>query len=247
MTGEEPPIIFNNVSKHYGDLKALANVSFSVQAGQILGLLGPNGAGKTTAAKLTVGLIQPSAGSVRLLGQPTGDNRLVADRIGYAADDPALYPKLTPLEMVDLVAALRGIPTQVAADKALPVLERLRFDMRGLERFTHTLSRGNKRKLGLALTLLHDPTVLVCDEPTDSLDALAVRELRGILDELRKRRVAVLLATNDLATAESLCDVVAMIISGEIRYLRTADEIRPNYEAQKSRLEKMFYEQISDD
>ncbi len=239
-------LTFSAVTKRYADAEALRSVNLDVRPGEIFGLLGPNGAGKTTAAKLAVGLLRPTAGVVLLRGKDihAGDSEL-DHLVGYVPDEPMLYPKLTGGEMLEFVAALRAI----SRERCRAVLDDFRgqfaLDSDLFDRFTLTYSRGTKRKLALLLGLLHDPALLVLDEPTESLDASAVRGLRQLLVAKRAQGTAILLSTNDLASAELLCDRIGILSQGELVFTGSGETVRERHAQQTRKLEALFYEKVT--
>lgn len=241
-----PLLRFDEVSKNYGGIRALDAVSFTIKPGEIYGLLGPNGAGKTTALKLAVGLLKPTSGAIQLLGQDIanwGDD--LGRVIGYLPDEPALYPKLTGREMLDLIAALRKIGPKDVDERFPAYAELLSFEAALLDRFMLTYSRGARRKFALILATLHDPSLLLLDEPTESLDPLATRNLQVLLGEMRSQGKGIVLATHNLVVAERLCDRVGLLDTGRLLFEGTMEEVRQSYAGERAKLEALFFEKLS--
>jgi len=217
---DEPPALeLRNVSKRYhlrdgGELPAVDSLSLEVRRGEIVALLGPNGAGKTTAMQLALGLLELDAGEARLFG---GHPELIATRrrIGYAPDAP-LFPKaLTGLEVLGLHAALLGFPRAEARARATRFAEEVGI-AEPARRKIATYSRGQQQRLGVALSLLGDPDLLLLDEPTAGLDPAGVAAMRELLAGLRSRGAAVLLNSHLLSEVERVCDRVLFIKGGRV-------------------------------
>jgi ABC-2 type transport system ATP-binding protein len=213
-----PPggIRLDRVSKAFGNLTAVDDLSLAVRPGEVYGLIGPNGSGKTTTVRLLVGLYRPTAGRVTLDGLNLAEAPAAAKAIlGYIPDEPILYDRLTGREFLHLMGELYGVPMPLRAAR----LERLlaRFPLGGvLDDPTGAYSRGNKQKLVILAALLHEPRILVLDEPIVGLDpesALAVREL---VREFARAGGAVLLCTHTLSFAEAVCDRVGLIVGGRL-------------------------------
>lgn len=204
------------IEKRFGDRQILHGIDLTVAGGQVLGLLGPNGAGKTTTIRILVGLSQPSSGQVLLQGEPvTGNGERIGARIGYVADNPFLYPKLTGLELLLFLSDVRRLPRRQALSRIDELLIRFRLqDDRGA--LIETYSLGMKRKLAFAAALLHDPDVLILDEPLNGLDPRMVREVKDLLHEMRAKGKAILMSTHLLDVAQAMCSQVAIIAAGRI-------------------------------
>jgi ABC-2 type transport system ATP-binding protein len=210
MNKQSRPVIeAQNLAKHFGSVSALSGVSLSVEPGQIYGFLGPNGAGKTTTIRCLMGFIRPDTGIAKVLGEPVdiSDNRL-KNRIGYLASDTAFYPAWNGHQHASYMQSVR----QIGIDY-LPLAKRLGLDMATKAR---KLSTGNKQKLALLLALMHDPELLILDEPTRGLDPLLQRELYSILRELRDRGRTIFMSSHNLSEVQEICDEVGIIKSGKI-------------------------------
>jgi ABC-2 type transport system ATP-binding protein len=194
---------------------ALRPLNLSVEEGEIFGFLGPNGAGKTTTLKLLMGLVFPSGGSARILGMEIKDPRMKA-RIGFLPEQPYFYDYLTANELLEYYAQLSGVAAQERRRKVSEVLARV-----GLEDVRRTqlrkFSKGMLQRVGIAQAILHDPKVLFFDEPMSGLDPIGRREVRDLMEELKRQGKTVFFSTHILSDAESLCDRVAIIHLGELR------------------------------
>jgi ABC-2 type transport system ATP-binding protein len=202
--------------KTYGQVRALDGLSLQVDPGVVYGFLGPNGAGKTTTMRLLTGLAQPTSGQAWIGGKQVGAaGQETRHLLGVLPEEPAFYPWMTPLEYLrDFIAPLYGIPAKTAADKAAAML-----DLTGLaeaaKRRIGGFSRGMRQRLGLAQALIHDPQVLLLDEPVSALDPAGRKEVLALLEHLRGK-VTILLSTHILADVERVCDVVGIINKGRL-------------------------------
>jgi ABC-2 type transport system ATP-binding protein len=210
-----PALELVDASLHYPEGGGLDDVTLAVRPGQVVGLLGPNGAGKTTAVNLICGLLEPDSGAVGLLGAPPSGHagRQGRSRLGVVPQDSTLYPELNALEHLRLSAALYGLRRPAARIESVLQLVDL-WDRRHAR--TSSYSGGMRRRLALSRALLHDPAVLVLDEPTLGVDVHGRRALWDRIRELRDERRAVLLTTNYLEEAASLCDVVVILDAGRV-------------------------------
>lgn len=206
-----PVVEMRGLTKRFGALTAVDDVSLDVQPGEVFGLLGPNGSGKTTSLRCLLGMIRPSAGHCSLFGLDAWHERVQAHhRLGVLPSDFDYEDEITGGELVHLFALLRGIDTDA---RAASLAERLRAD---LDRPLKELSRGNHQKIGLICALAHDPELVIMDEPTSGLDPLMQEEFLVIVDELRAAGRAVLLSSHNMAEVERCCDRVAMIHEGSL-------------------------------
>jgi ABC-2 type transport system ATP-binding protein len=206
----------SNLRVRYGDVEAVRGISFSVPSGQICGYLGPNGAGKSSTLKILSGILEPTDGIVRIAGHVMPADRLEAQRsLGYVPENAAAYSLLTPSEYLELVSELFELPRDGAAEKRRTLLERF-----GLAEEQHraiaTLSKGQRQKVVLLSALLHDPTVLLLDEPLSGLDANAARTVKEIVQGLAARGTTVLFSSHRLELVERLCERVIILHRGEV-------------------------------
>ncbi len=204
-------IAVEGLTKNYGSLAAVDNISFRVPAGSVFAFLGPNGAGKTTTTEILEGLRARSKGSVQVLGlDPWDEGRPLHRQIGVIPQDFRFFEKITPRESIDYYSTLFGTHSDPAA-----LLERVKLSDKADSRFD-TLSGGQKQKLGLALSLVNDPRICFLDEPTTGLDPTARRAIWDVVRELRREGRTVFLTTHYLEEAEILADRVAIINHGQI-------------------------------
>jgi len=203
------------LTKYYGPIRALEDVSFSIKSGEIVGLLGPNGAGKTTFLKILTGYLQPDEGSVRVDGLDVQEHtREVQARLGYLPETAPLYPELSTQAYLQMVAALRLIPEE---DRVRRISEAVYAT--GLEehltRPIGQLSKGFRQRVGLAQAILHKPKLLILDEPTVGLDPTQIVEIRNLIRRLA-RHSTVLFSTHILSEVEALCDRAIILINGRV-------------------------------
>jgi len=215
-----------NLVKRYGDKVAVNDVSFEVRGGEIFGFLGPNGAGKTTTIKMIVGLLQPTSGNVRVAGYDVQTQPLQAKTAcGYVPDTPNLYPKLSGRELLRFVGDLYEMDRQ-QNERRMEELLRL-FDLEEAGDDTiDSYSHGMQQKTALAAALVHDPKVLVLDEPTVGLDPRSARLIKDMLRQIANRGAAVFLSTHILEIAERMCDRIGIINKGELIAVGSMDELR---------------------
>src|SRR5215216_8153884 len=226
--------------KRYGDKVAVNNVSFDVYGGEVFGFLGPNGAGKTTTIKMIVGLLQPTSGAVKVAGYDVQKQSLFAKAAsGYVPDTPNLYAKLTGRELLQFVGDLYNLDRSQAARRIDELLRM--FDLSGAADDTFdSYSHGMQQKTSLAAALMHDPRVLILDEPTVGLDPKSARLIKDILRQLADRGAAVMLSTHILEIAERMCDRIGIINKGELIAVGTMDELRKLGKEGQSSLEDIF-------
>jgi len=201
------------LTRRYGDVVALDDLSISIPSGEVFGLLGPNGAGKTTAMRAVLGISTPDAGSVLLDGQPIDlDQRR---RFGYLPEERGLYGGMRVLDQLVYLAELHGMPSHDARASAQSWLERLGVADRSHDKLS-ALSLGNQQRVQLAAALVHGPDVLVLDEPFSGLDPVATDELGRVLDEISARGATVVFSSHQLDLVESRCSSVAIIDKGRL-------------------------------
>jgi ABC-2 type transport system ATP-binding protein len=222
------------------DRPAVKKLDLSIGAGEFYGLLGPNGAGKTTTLKMIVGLLAPDAGTIEIFGIDARANPLAAkQQIAWLPDEPMLYDKLNPLEYLEFVAGLWRLDSALAERRAQELLERLDlWEQRG-ER-CEGFSRGMKQKAALAAALIHDPKLLILDEPLTGLDAAIARQVKDLLHERARGGCTIILTTHILDVAERLVDRIGIIQAGELHVEGTLDELRRQSGCRDSTLEEIF-------
>jgi ABC-2 type transport system ATP-binding protein len=212
-----------NLHKRFGEVQALDGVSFDVHPGQIFGFLGSNGAGKTTTMRIVLGFLQADAGSVTWKGRAAHD--WPRRTWGYMPEERGLYLRMPVLEQLVFYASLYGIPRRQARADALGWLARFRISEYA-DRRAESLSKGNQQKIQYIATILHDPEVVIMDEPFNGLDPVNAAQLREALLELRDRGRTIIFSTHTLSTAEALSDSVAIIDHGRVVIAGTTREVR---------------------
>src|SRR5881409_490557 len=212
MTSPTPLVVLDRVSKRFAGYTAVDELSLSIPTGVVYGLLGPNGAGKTTTIRMIMDILQPDAGAVRLFGQPSG-GRAHTERIGYLPEERGLYRKMRVVDVLVFLAEMKGIERRVARARALAWLERLGLGPWRLRRIDE-LSKGMQQKVQFISTLLHEPALVVLDEPFAGLDPVNTQVLKDVVLELRQGGVTVLFSTHIMEQAEKLCDQLCIIARG---------------------------------
>ena len=225
MSSEKPAVVIEHLTKRYGGFTALDDLSLSLPAGQILGLIGPNGAGKTTAIKILVGLSKPTSGTARIGDVDcVGDARRIKQLVGYMPDRFGSYDNMRVREYLDFFGAAFGIPRKARIKRIDEVLETTNTAyMR--DKFVESLSHGMQQRVGIARTLLHDPQVLILDEPANGLDPQARIEMRDLLIRLAKLGKTLIVTSHILPELSRICDRVAILTQGKLRAFGTVGEI----------------------
>jgi ABC-2 type transport system ATP-binding protein len=229
----------DGVTKGFGDKIALEDVTWNVPAGRICGLLGPNGAGKTTLFRLLMGILKATKGSMRIDGLDCFEERIRVKRlVGFLPDEPVFYSYLSGQEILELSAAMHGLEVKAAMQRLLPLIERMRM-AEAMQQFADDYSRGMKKKLGILLALLHEPKLLIMDEPTNGLDVESTHLFFELMrDEISTGRT-VLFSTHLMDQVERLCSHAAIIDQGRLVLSGTLDEMRENFGPGRS-LEEIF-------
>jgi ABC-2 type transport system ATP-binding protein len=214
------------LAKRFGDHQAVEGLSLSVPRGEFHALLGPNGAGKTTTLRIIAGITRADAGSVRVMGHDVAVDPVAAKRVlAFIPDEPPLYGRLRPLEYLEFVAGLWSLDAAAAQPRAEQLLELLGLaDKRG--DYIEAFSRGMRQKLALAGALIHDPDVMLLDEPLTGLDAAAARQVKDILLERVRAGCTIVLTTHILEVAERLAERISIIAHGRIAAEGTMEELR---------------------
>ena len=234
-------LIVERLSKAYGR-PAVEELNLTIRAGEFYALLGPNGAGKTTTLRMVAGLLQPDAGSIRIFGvdalaDPPAAKRMTA----WAPDEPLLYDRLSPLEYLEFVAGLWGMEPKLAAARADELLRRLGLWDQRSDR-CETFSRGMKQKTVLAGALIHEPRLLILDEPLTGLDAAAARLVRGVLAERVAAGATVILTTHILDVAERMAGRIGILHRGRLLAEGTLADLRHRAGQDQGSLEDVFLE-----
>jgi ABC-2 type transport system ATP-binding protein len=212
-----------DLARRYGDVVALDGLSFTVEPGQLFGFVGPNGAGKTTTMRIILGVLEPDAGEVRWRGQPV--DLATRARFGYMPEERGLYPKMRVRDQLAYFARLHGLERSAAEAAADTWMERLGIAERAGDR-VETLSLGNQQRVQLAVALVHEPELLVLDEPFSGLDPFGVDVLSGVLRGLADEGVPVVFSSHQLDLVERLCESVAIVHDGRLVAAGRVDELR---------------------
>ena len=234
----EPLLELNNLSKSYNDLPAVQNIALTVNRGEIFGFLGPNGAGKTTTMKCCAGLLRPSGGSVHIAGfdlarQPAAAKAL----LGFVPDNPYLYEKMTGHEMAVFAARLYGVATEGLSDKVISYFRLFEMEAE-CKQLIQGYSRGMRQKTALVAALLHQPSLLLVDEPTANLDPRSARLVKDIFQSLKAQGRSVFFSTHVMEIAENLCDRIAIIAGGKLQALGSMEQLRK--QIRSGSLEEIF-------
>jgi ABC-2 type transport system ATP-binding protein len=236
---ETLPVNVERLNISYGTFVAVENLSFRVNNGEIYGLLGPNGAGKTSTIKVLVGVLAPKSGDVKIYGVPISDEVNSKAQVGYVPEEVVLLDSLTPREFLEFISSIRELQPEVIN----PRLERL-ISAFELKQYFDTpiaaLSMGNKQKVALIAALLHEPRLLILDEPLVGLDARSSKILKELITFHARKGGAVIFSTHIMEVAEKLCSKVAIINKGKIVGEGTVDELRKLVKNAEGSLEDIF-------
>ena len=230
-----------NLTRYYGSLAAVQDLNLTVEQGELFGFLGPNGAGKTTTIRMIVGLLRPSAGTVNVAGYDVQQEPLAVKRmVGYLAQTPLLYERLTGREFLRFLGGLYGL-----GDEKIDTRTQSLLDLMGLsekaDQLIKSYSGGMRHKIGLAGALLHEPPVLVLDEPLKGLDPYSARRVKDLLRDLCRRGSTVFLSTHILEIAERVCDRVGILDQGRLVAEGTMEDLRTQAQSsEETTLEDLF-------
>ncbi|MEL7303968.1 MAG: ABC transporter ATP-binding protein [Pseudomonadota bacterium] len=241
----QPALVLQDLAKSF-ETPAVDDLSLTIESGQIYALLGPNGAGKTTTLRMVTGLLQPDAGRIEVYGIDVARDPIDAKRImAWVPDEPMIYDKLTPREYLAFVGGLWGMDPDVAVRRAEDLIGWL-----GLEEVADTrcqgFSKGMRQKVALAGALIHDPKLLILDEPLTGLDAGSARQVKSVLRDHVARGVTVILTTHILDVAERMADRIAVIARGRLAAEGTLDDLRDRSRSGETNLEDLFLEVVAD-
>jgi len=219
--------------KRFNGLTAVDHLDLAVQKGEIFGFLGPNGAGKTTTIRMLMDIIRPDSGSIAILGRPLEPQAL--DRIGYLPEERGLYRKLKTAECLTYLAVLKGMPRRAAMERARALLEKVGLDDFA-DKKVETLSRGMQQKAQFVATLVHDPELLILDEPFQGLDPLNTELLTEMVLELHQQGKTIIFSTHQMNQVEALCDRILLIDKGQAVLYGRLQEIKEQYAPNAVRL-----------
>ena len=225
-----PIVELENIRKVYDTKVAVEGLSLTIEAGQMFGLLGPNGSGKSSSIRMMIGMTRPDSGSVRLFDQPFA--RTALNRIGYLPEERGLYKKMKVLEQLVFLGQLHGLSAQTAAQRARHWCERMQI-ADTLDKRTEELSKGMQQKIQFIAALLHEPDLIIMDEPFSGLDPVNAALLMDTLVELRNQGRAILFSTHRMDQVEKLCDAIALIFQGRLVLHGRMREIKSRYPANR--------------
>ena len=233
-------IELKDLTKKYGEFQAVNRLNLSVKKGEIFGFIGPNGAGKTTTIKMMGGILEPTAGTVIIAGfNMQKEPEKAKGKIGFIPDRPYLYEKLTGMEFLKFTADLYGVSAEAFQSRALKILKDF-----SLENWTHELiesySHGMKQRLIMSAALLHDPEVIIVDEPTVGLDPAAIIMVKDLFKSLADQGVTIFMSTHTLQIAEDTCDRIAVINKGRLIAMGTTQELQREAHVTEADLERVF-------
>jgi ABC-type multidrug transport system ATPase subunit len=227
------------VTKSFGEKVALKDISFAVPAGQLCGLLGPNGAGKTTLFRLLMGILKATKGTLLVDHLDAFDKRVEVKRlVGFLPDEPVFYSYLSGWEILQLSAAMHGLHVKATMERIHPLISRLRL-VDDMSNYAEDYSRGMKKKLGLLLSMLHQPKLLILDEPTNGLDVESTHLFYDLMLEESRRGTTVLFSTHLLDQVAKLCSHAVIINEGKIVAKGSLDDLRSTFDESES-LEEIF-------
>ena len=233
----EPMIEAIGLSKYYGNFAASRDVTFSINKGEVAAFLGPNGAGKSTTMKLLTGYLAPSAGTAKIAGFNMGTERLLAaERLGYLPENGPLYPDMSPRSLLTFFGNARGMTGVELQRRMDEVIQRCHLEA-VIGKPIGKLSKGYRQRVGMAQALLHNPDVLILDEPTAGLDPNQIREVRKLIRELGETKT-ILLSTHILQEVEAMCNRVLFINEGRLVFDGTPQELA----ADQSDFDERFHE-----
>lgn len=233
-------IEISGLTKRYGGFVAVDSLSLRVAPGELFALLGPNGAGKTTTIRMLMGILQPTAGMAAIGGLDCFRDRVDVMRVvGYLPDEPVFYDYLRGSEILRFVGEMHGLDRATIAARTQPLVERLELSD-ALEEFAVNYSKGMKKKLALICALMHDPRLLILDEPTNGLDPFATRSLHEMIREMAANGKTVFLSTHLLDQAERLCGRAGILFKGRLAGSGTMEELRGDLQPDSS-LEEIFF------
>ncbi len=231
MTGDNQSVAVQvkSLDKQFGNIHAVRNISFSVKHGEVLGFLGPNGAGKSTTMKMITGFLEPTSGTVIVNGHDvTSDPIEVKSSIGYLPEGAPSYGEMTVLSFLRFIAEIRGFSGSEMDERIAAVVGKINLQA-VLGQTIDTLSKGFKRRVGMAQTIIHDPDVLIMDEPTDGLDPNQKHEVRSLIKEMAEKK-AIIISTHILEEVDAICSRAIIIASGQLLFDGTPAELREKSE-----------------
>ncbi|GMU22684.1 MAG: ABC transporter ATP-binding protein [Phycisphaerae bacterium] len=239
-------IELREVTKRYGQFTAVSHLDLEIREGELFAFLGPNGAGKTTTIKMITGLLRADSGLVSVCGHRMGmDGRMAKAQLAYVPDQPFLYDKLTGREFLEFVGQMYGLPRDVMQTRTRDLIGRLEMgDF--LDQLTESYSHGMKQRTALAAALLHEPRVLITDEPMVGLDPRTVRTVKDLMRDMTRAGRTVFMSTHTLEVAEAVADRIGIIRHGRLVAIGTLEELRTQA-AENASLEDIFLKLTADE
>ena len=230
----------DNVSKRYGKVLAVDGLRIELAAGELFGFIGPNGAGKTTTIKMITGLLRPDSGKITICGKDVvKEPRRAKKLIGYIPDNPYIYDRLTGREFLELVGSLYGMDRKIISERIDWLFELFGVDEWG-DDFAAEYSHGMRQKIIMASAIMHDPKLVVIDEPMVGLDPQSQRLVKGVLRKLVERGASVFMSTHTLSVAEEICTRIGIIHKGVLMKVGTLEELRRAAQMEGRSLEELF-------
>lgn len=227
-----------NLTKKFGEILAVDNLNLQVKKGEIFGFIGPNGAGKTTTVKMMVGILPPTEGKVEIAGKDIQEKPLEAKKIiGYIPDDPFVYSQMTGREFLHFVAQIFKVEKK---DEKIKQLLKIYPIENMVDGYFQDFSRGTKQKLSILAALLHQPQILIIDEPILGLDPKSSQTTKTLLKEFRQKGGTVFFCTHTLPVVEEICDRIGIIDQGKLIFEGTTEQLKKKLRAKEDRLEKLF-------
>ncbi len=218
-------ITATELNRNYGDTRAIRDVSFQIKSGEIVGLLGHNGAGKTTIMKMLTGFLEPTSGEIDIDGLSMADEPLEAQKkIGYLPENCPIWPDMSVVEYLEFHLSLRGVVRGESAERINSAINRTSLNSKATEKIS-TLSRGFRQRVGVAQALLHNPDILILDEPTNGLDPTQIRQMRTLIKELAET-ATVIISTHVLQEVQAVCERVLVMSSGQLKLDSTLRELQ---------------------
>ncbi|NWF92397.1 MAG: ABC transporter ATP-binding protein [Syntrophaceae bacterium] len=233
-------IEIRNLSKRFGEIVAVNRLNLFVPEGEVFGFIGPNGAGKTTTLRMMAGVIAPTEGSVIVDGISMAEDPSSAKkRIGFIPDRPFLYEKLTGIEFLKFTADLYGMEDGLFAERSKKILNQFSLS-HWADELIESYSHGMKQRLIICAAILHDPKVIIVDEPMVGLDPAGIRMVKGLFRNLAKKGTTIFMSTHTLAVAEDVCDRIGVIHKGRLIATGTVEELRVRAQVREGDLEEVF-------
>lgn len=231
MDLKEGMISINSLTKYFGKIQALDNLNLNIKKGELLGIIGPNGAGKTTAIRIICGILKPDSGTVFVGGHNVLEDPIkTKSMIGYLPEEPNLYERFKARDLLRYFGELYGVPKEELNDRVYELLELVGMENRAEHRI-NTFSKGLRQRVGIARALIHDPEIIIFDEPTMGLDPATSLSIRGFIEGLKGEKT-IILCTHYMDEADVLCDRVAILNGGKIRDMGTPDYLKAKIHGQ---------------